>query len=320
MTSAELACQAVCRRGDLDHLAADLEEAPQLIDVARPCHRVAQEVTRDEQLAGEGVGFAFDLPVRPMRRVQEVVAEFVRDREALAPGGLGANDFDPLVDQPCAETAEAVDFDDLKSDTPSDRVHGHCRLRDVVLDDHAPSHVASVRGMRLLLASRTSRDCQQLLPLVFVDLDGHSRGSALRTLIVEAGRRREADPALLLGAAQIRHNQAETDYRALRVHLIEGRRNPAAALISLCRRRFGDARTVQGATMDKKERKVFAEVNRLRGDQGLGEKLDRYRQSREQYERLLKGRQESGPAIPLQRSQRETSAQGRIRGIVDGTR
>jgi len=72
--------------------------------------------------------------------------------------------------------------------------------------------------------------------------------------------------------------------------------------------------------MDKKERKVFAEVDRLRGDQGLGEKLDRYRQSRDQYERLFKGRKESGPAsaLPLQRTQRQTSEHGRIRGVVDG--
>jgi hypothetical protein len=72
--------------------------------------------------------------------------------------------------------------------------------------------------------------------------------------------------------------------------------------------------------MDKKERKVFAEVNRLRDDQGLGEKLDRYRQSRDQYERLLKGRQENSPSVPLQRTQQQTSAHGRIRGVVDGTR
>jgi hypothetical protein len=69
--------------------------------------------------------------------------------------------------------------------------------------------------------------------------------------------------------------------------------------------------------MDRKERKVFVEVNRLRGQEGLGEKLDRYRQSRDQYERLLKGR-ESGPSVPVQRSQRQGTAHGRVRGTVDG--
>jgi hypothetical protein len=73
--------------------------------------------------------------------------------------------------------------------------------------------------------------------------------------------------------------------------------------------------------MDRKERKVFAEVNRLRSEEGgLGEKLERYRQSRDQYERLLKGRRESGsaPPLPLQRSQDHSSVHGHIRGVVGG--
>jgi hypothetical protein len=320
-TSAELLPELVGLGGDLDHLSADLEERSQLVDAARSGERVPQEVTRHEQLAGEGIGLTFDLSVRAVDGVEVVVPELVSDRETLAPLRLRCDDLDASVDETGAETAEVIDLDDLETGTPSDRVNGNRRLRDVVLGEDAAGHVTSVRRMRFLLTARTTRDSEQLpSPLVLVGVDRHRRSTALRALVLEARRGRPAVSAFLVSAAQIGHNQAETDYRPVSVHLIEGCRNPAAALVSLCRRRFGDARTVEGATMDKKERKVFAEVNRLRDDQGLGEKLDRYRQSRDQYERLLKGRQENSPSVPLQRTQQQTSAHGRIRGVVDGTR
>jgi hypothetical protein len=319
-TSAELLPELVGLGGDLDHLSADLEERSQLVDAARSGERVPQEVTRHEQLAGEGIGLTFDLSVRAVDGVEVVVPELVCDRETLAPLRLRCDDLDASVDETGAETAEVIDLDDLETGTPSDRVNGNRRLRDVVLGEDAAGHVTSVRRMRFLLTARTTRDSEQLpSPLVLVGVDRHRRSTALRALVLEARRGRPAVSAFLVSAAQIGHNQAETDYRPVSVHLIEGCRNPAAAIISLCRR-FGDARTVEGATMDKKERKVFAEVNRLRDDQGLGEKLDRYRQSRDQYERLLKGRQENSPSVPLQRTQQQTSAHGRIRGVVDGTR
>ena len=312
-TSAELLAEPVRLGGNLDRLPTDLEQPTQLVDAGRSCDRVSQEVTGHEQLAGEGVRFAFDLPTRSVCRVQEVVTEFVGDREALPAERLGSDHLDARVDQTGAQAAEAVDLDDVETDPASDRRNGNRRLRDVVLGEHPPGHVAGMGRMSLLIADRTTGDSEQLLrPLILLQVDGHSRGSALWALILEAGRRREANPAFLLGAAQIRHDQTETDYRPLHVPLTEGRRNPTTAVISLCCRRFGDARTVEGATMDKKERKVFAEVDRLRGDEGLGEKLDRYRQSRDQYERLFKGHKESGPSLPLQRP---ASARGRVRGI-----
>jgi hypothetical protein len=321
-TSADILPELVRLGGDLDHLSADLEKPSQVVDVARPCHRVSQEVTWHEQLAGEGVRFAFGLPDRPMHRVQEVVTKFVCDREALANGRFGGDNFDAGVDQARTEAAEAFDFDNLETDAAGDGVNRNRRLRDFVLDQDAAGHLAGMGQMRLLLTPGTARDTEQLpRPLVLVEVDAHSRGAALRTLILEARRGHEANPAFLLRAAQIRHNETETDYTAAGVPPIEGRHNPAAALISLYRRRFGDARTVEGATMDKKERRVFAEVSRLRSNQGLGEKLDRYRESRDQYERLLEGQRDVAPAssLPLQRSQRQASAHGRIRGIVDGS-
>jgi hypothetical protein len=320
-TSAELLSELVGLSGDLDHLSADLEERSQLVDAARSRERVPQEVTRHEQLASEGIGFSFNLSVRAVNGVEVVMPELVCDRETLAPHRLRRDDLNASVDQTGAETAEVIDLDDLETGTPSDGVNGNRWLRDVVLGEDPAGHVTSVRRMRFLLTARTTRDSEQLpSPIVLVGVNGHRRSAALRALILEARRGRPAVSAFLVSAAQIGHNQAETDYGPVSVHLIEACGNPAAALISLCRRRFDDARTVEGTTMDKKERKVFAEVNRLRDDQGLGEKLDRYRQSRDQYERLLKGRQENGPSVPLQRTQQQTSAHGRIRGVVDGTR
>jgi hypothetical protein len=64
--------------------------------------------------------------------------------------------------------------------------------------------------------------------------------------------------------------------------------------------------------MDKRERKLFKELERLRvEDGGLGEKLERYRQSRAQYDRLVKGREDTSRAsLPVQGSRRRASAHG----------
>ena len=78
-TSAELLPEFVGLGGDLDHLSTDLEERSQLVDAARSRDRVSKEMSGYEELTGEGVCFAFDLPTRPVCRVQEVVPELVGD-------------------------------------------------------------------------------------------------------------------------------------------------------------------------------------------------------------------------------------------------
>jgi len=320
MTSTELVADLVCLGGDLDHLPADLEERSQFVDAAGLLDRIPQKVTRYEQLASEGVGFALLLPIRAVNGMEMVVPELVCDREALATVRLRGDNLDASADQTGAETSKVNDLDDVEPHPSSDGMDRDRRLGDVVFEEDTPGFVTSMRRMGYLLTCRTTRYSEQFRrQRVLVAVDRHRRSTTLRTLILEAGSCRKASPALLVGAAQIRHGNTEPDYTALHVPLIGARRNPVAAIISPCCRRFGDARRVEGATMDRKERKVFAEVDRLRDDQGLGEKLDRYRQARDQYERLFKGRKETGPAPALtpQRSQRQTSARGRIRGIVD---
>jgi len=163
------------------------------------------------------------------------------------------------------------------------------------------------------------RDSEAIvLPWLVIHVDHYGRGAALRALIGEARRLVEARATFFFGASQIGDVRPRIDYRLVLVHRLGGGRGPGTAVISACRREFGDPHPMEGA-MDKKESRLFEEVERLRGeDGGLGEKLDRYRQSRGHYERLVKGREESGPSVPLQRSRRQASARGRIRGIVDG--
>lgn len=318
--SADPISQLVRVGGDLDHLTTDLEPPTQLVDARALGDRGAEEMTGHEQLTRESICLAFARRARAVRGVKEVMAELVRNREALPHLRLAGDELDPVVDQAGAEAAEAFDLDDVDSDEACERPNRDRRSGDVVFGEHPPRHLARVRRMSLLGPTGPARDPEAIvLPWLVIRVDQDSRGAALRALIGEARRLVEARPALFLGAPQIGHARPRIDYKLVLVHRIGGRRGPGTVVISACRRDFGDPQPMEGATMDKKESKLFEEVERLRSeDGGLGEKLDRYRQSRGQYERLVKGREETGPSVPLQRSRRQATAHGRIRGIVDG--
>lgn len=317
--SADPVSELVRVGGDLDHLTTDLEPATQLFDARALCDRGAEELTRHEQLTRERICLAFARGARAMHGVEEVMAELVRDREALPHLRLAGDELDPVVDQAGAETAEAFDLDNLDSDEAGERPNGDWRSGDLVFGEHPPRHRARMRRMSLLGQTGPARDSEAIIvPWLVIQVGHDSRAAALRTLIGEARRLVEARAAFFLGASQIGHDPPRIDYRLVLVHRIGGCRGPGTAVISACRREFGDPQPMEGA-MDKKESKLFKEVERLRGeDGGLGEKLDRYRQSRGHYERLVKGREETEPSVPLQRSRRRATSQGRIRGIVDG--
>lgn len=305
--------------GDLDHLTTDLESAAQLIDARARGDRGAEEVTGHKQFTREGICLAFARRTGAVHGVEEVMAELMSDREALPHLRLAGGELDPVVDQAGAESAKTLDLDDLDSHETGERANGDRRSCDVVFREHAPRHLASVRRMSLFGAARPARDTEAVVcSWLVIGIDQDGRGAALRALIGEARRLIEARPTFLLGASQIGHFRPRTDYRLLLIHRFEGCCGPETVVLSACRRGFGDSPSTE-ETMDKKERKLFEEVERLRVEEGgLGEKLDRYRQSRGRYERVVKGRDEAGPSVPVQRSRRQASAKGRIRGIVDG--
>lgn len=318
--SVDSVAELVSLNGDLDHLTADAESLTKLIDTRIASYGCPEEVAWNKQFAGEGVGFAFDGRRGAVCRAEEVMSEFVGDREALPCLRFACDEFDSVVGQAGAESPESLDLDDLESDAACDRQHRHGGCRDVVLDKYPPSHFARMSWMRLLGPAGTTWDSQEIVrPRLVIQVDGHSRSAALRALILEARGSVEAESTISVGAPQIRHGRLSADYRLAAVYGTGGRRGPEAVVISACCRDSGVGLPTEEATMDKKERKLFKEIERLRGeDSGLGEKLERYRESRGQYERLVKGREESGPSIPLQRSRRQATAKGRIRGIVDG--
>jgi hypothetical protein len=71
----------------------------------------------------------------------------------------------------------------------------------------------------------------------------------------------------------------------------------------------------KGAAMTDRDKDLFDQVGRFRSREGgLGAQLDRYRRSREEYDKLLRGR-EAAPSVPLQRGRKQRAA-GRLRGSV----
>jgi hypothetical protein len=317
-TSAELATELVGVGGDLDHLAADLETGAQLVDARGLGDLGAQEVPGHEQLTSESICLTFARLARAVRGIEEVMAEFVGDRKALPHLRLAGEEFDPVADQTRAEAAEVLDLDDLESNEAGEFAHPDWWRSDGVFVEYPACHRTRMRRVCLLGTAGSAGDPERIVwRSLFLGIDQDSQSTALRALIGKARRLVETRAALFLGAPEIRHAR-RIDYRLVLVHPIGNRRGPQGVVISARRRDVGRPQPREGATMDKKESKLFEEVERLRGEDGLGAKLDRYRRSRGRYERLVKGHEETAPSVPLQRSRRQATAHGRIRGIVDG--
>jgi hypothetical protein len=313
MISAEPVAEPMRLGGDLDHLTTHLEPLAEVVDIRTLVDCRAKQMTRNEQLAGEGVGLLFHRRTGPVCRAEKMMAEFMRDRKAFPHFRLASDELDPVVDQTRTETSEGLHLHDLETLEARERPHGDGWRGDVPFTQHAAGHFACMRRVRLLRPTGTAWDSEKIVwrwPIV--DVDGQSRCAALRALILEARGSVEAESAIFLCAPQIRHARPRTDYRPVVVHRIGGFRGPAVAVISACRRDSGDPLPTEEATMDKKERKLFKELDRLRvEDGGLGEKLERYRQSRAHYDRLVKGREDTSRAsLPVQGSQRRASAHG----------
>jgi hypothetical protein len=313
MISAEPVAESMRLGGDLDHLTTDLEYLAEVVDTRAlvDCH--PKQMTGNEQLAGEGVGLVFHRWTGAVCRAQKVMAEFMCDRKAFPHFRLTCNELDPVIDQTSTETSECLDLDDFETVEASERPHGDGWRSDVPFTQHAAGHLACMRRVGLLRPTRTAWDSEKIVwrwPVV--DVDGQGGGAALRALIFEARGSIEAESAIFVCASQIRHARPRTDYRLVVVYRIGGWRGPEADVISACRGDFGDPVPTEEATMDKKERKLFKELERLRvEDGGLGEKLERYRQSRAHYDRLVKGREDTSRAsLPVQGSQRRASAHG----------
>lgn len=310
--SAEPVAEPMRLGGDLDHLTTGLEPLAEVVDTRTLVDCRAKQMTGNEHLAGEGVGLLFNRWTGAVCRAEKVMAEFMRDRKAFPHFRLASDELDPVVDQTRTETPEGLDLHDLETLEASERPHWNGWCCDVPFTQHAAGHLACMRRVRLLRPTGTARNSEKIVSRwPVVDLDGQSRGAALRALILETRGSVEAESAIFLCAPQVRHARPRTDYRLV-VYRIGGFRGPEVAVISACRRDSGDPLPTEEATMDKKERKLFKELERLRvEDGGLGEKLERYRQSRAHYERLVKGREDTNRAsLPVQGSQRRASTHG----------
>jgi hypothetical protein len=68
--------------------------------------------------------------------------------------------------------------------------------------------------------------------------------------------------------------------------------------------------------MDERDKKLFDQVDEFRTREGgLSDQLNRYRDSREEYEKLLRGGRDTRPPSPLERVRRQRAA-GRLRGAI----
>lgn len=311
--SADVVAELVGLTGDLDHLAAHVEPLTEVVDAQARSDGGTQKMTGNEQLAGKGIGLAFHRRTGAVGSAEKMMAEFMRDRKAFPHFRLASDEFDPVVDQTRTETSECLDLHNLETLKASERPHWNGWHSDVPFTQHAAGHLTCMRRVRLLRSTGTARDSKKIVRRwSVVDVDQQSRGAALRALILEARCSVEAESTIFLCTPQIRHARPRTDYRLGALYRIGGRRGPEAAVMSACRRDSGDSLPTEEATMDKKERKLFKELERLRvEDGGLGEKLERYRQSRAHYDRLVKGREDtSRSSLPVQGSQRRASAHG----------
>jgi hypothetical protein len=271
-------------------------------------------MTWNEEFAREGVCFPFDGRIKAVRSSEEVMPEFVGDRKSLPYLRLTGHEVDAVINEPRAQAPKRLDLNDLDPGTARDCANGNWSRCDGLRLKHITRHRPRVRWMRPIRPSRPSGHGNHVLGTRTVVV-GNSRCSTLGALIGKTGRLVEARAALLLSAPQIRHTRLAIDYRLGIDQALGESDDPEAAVLSCCNGDSGDPRLLEGAMMDESERDtdVFQEVERLRReDSGLGDKLERYRQSRGHYERLV-GRGETAPSVPLQRSRRQATAEGRVK-------
>lgn len=297
---------------NLDHVAAHAKNPTELLDAGCPVQLVAQQVSRYEKLARERVCFLLGRGRRVMRRVKEVMSELVGDREPLTVLRLLRGNLDPSVGESAAEWCEVVTLDDLQAAVASDRVHGYRGPADTVLSENAQGHLSGMRRVRLFNVRSPARNSQRgIYPGRVGLVVKNSRRATLGAVADEARGLDEAFCAFGLGTAISGHL-----HRPLICSFATWQREPSLSIrqtvyaSAKVRLSSGLSVTMKGAVMDKREANVFKEVERLRGREGgLGEQLDRYRQSRDQYEKLRSGQpQEKGPSIPLKGSPRQAGA------------
>lgn len=306
-------------RGDLQHVAAHSELSTKCLEFRRALKSRGKKVARHEKFPSERVRFLLDGRSGVMGSAEEVVGEFVGDREPLRVLRLSCGKFDSIVDEPRAERAEVVALDDAEVLAARDRRDRNWWTRDSVIGQDAAGEGASVRWMRTLLTPWSAGNSEQLLrAFLLVRIHGHRVGAALDALRREPRPLEEAVLTFRVCAAEKWHRREGIDFCDLPVQDTLGEHESARSerRSRLCRDAGRAPVSLKGAAMNDRDKELFEQVDQFRSrNGGLSDQLERYRRSREEYEKLIRGRDEA-PSVPLERGRRQRAA-GRLKGAID---
>lgn len=307
-------------RCDLQHISAHAEPAAKLLDVSRLAQRGAKEMARYEKLSGESVRLFLNGRSRIMVCPQEVMPKLVRDREAPSVLRLSGGNLDSIVEQTRAQRPQVLARDDRQVLMAGDRKHRHRRARDPMLDKDAPRESARVCRVRAFRPAGSARNRQQLLrSILFFGVHWHRVRTALDALRGELRRLEEAVLAFRICAAKKWHRGRLDVARSALQDTSSGPRGTRSERCSRLAQDAGrDRGSTKGAPMEAdRDKEVFERVEEVRGREGgLSEQLERYRHSRDEYEKIFRRSRETTPSAPLERVRRQRSA-GHLREAID---